>query len=181
MLPTIRRLATMASRKIPPAERSEFVAEVVANSFVAYARLVARKEERRACATVLARFAIAQTHGGRRVGNRRRIGDVLSPYAQRQKNLAVAGIYRFDHHARLWTEIAIEDPRPSPSDRVAWRLDYGEWLRRLPAHLREIALSLAAGETTSGAVRFYRLSPGRVSQIRQSLRENWQTFQGEEV
>jgi hypothetical protein len=101
---------------------------------------------------------------------------VLSPFAQRQKRFAVSGIERFDLKERRWKEITIEDARPSPAEQAAWRLDFLEWLKRLPVEARRIALTLASGETTGGAAKLYRLSPGRISQIRRALRENWHAF-----
>jgi hypothetical protein len=49
------------------------------------------------------------------------------------------------------------------------RIDFAEWLRRLTARLRKIALALAAGETTKGAAEKFGLSPARVSQLREWL------------
>src|ERR1700676_5603012 len=82
MLPTIRRAAQITFRKVRPELRDELIEEVVANCFVAYARLVERGQADRAAPSPLARFAIAQVRVGRRVGNRLRIRDVLSNYAQ---------------------------------------------------------------------------------------------------
>ena len=56
----------------------------------------------------------------------------------------------------------------------------GGWLRLLPSRERKIALDLAAGETTSGAGAEFGVTPGRIWQLRQWLRESWKTFQGEE-
>ena len=44
---------------------------------------------------------------------------------------------------------------------------------------RRIAVSLAVGNRTKEVARQFRLSPGRVSQLRRELHDSWQTFQGE--
>jgi hypothetical protein len=155
------------------------VAEVIAKSFVAFARLVARGEPERAHTSALARFAIAQTFSGRRVGGRLRVRDVLSPYAQRRKRLRVTRLDEYDEEARVWREIFVRDLSPSPAALAASRIDFADWLDRLPSFVRRIALSLASGETTSEAAKLFRLSPGRISQIRRWLWESWQTFQGD--
>jgi hypothetical protein len=41
----------------------------------------------------------------------------------------------------------------------------------LPSQRREIALTLAGGETTSGAAKMFGLSAARISQLRQWLKE----------
>jgi hypothetical protein len=69
--------------------------------------------------------------------------------------------------------------RATPADVAACRIDFAEWLRRLTARLRRIALALAAGETTSAAARMFGVSPARISQIRDLLKRSWEAFQGE--
>ncbi|HEY2147758.1 MAG TPA: hypothetical protein VGH32_07460 [Pirellulales bacterium] len=49
-------------------------------------------------------------------------------------------------------------------DRHFW-LDLAECLKRLPEPLRELALVLASGETTSAAAQKFQVSPGRVAQF----------------
>jgi hypothetical protein len=50
-----------------------------------------------------------------------------------------------------------------PAEVAAWRIDFAEWLRRLTARLRKIALALAAGETTTAAARLFDVSPARIA------------------
>jgi hypothetical protein len=70
MLPTIRRVASYAFRHLRSTAREEFVAEVIANAFAAFRRLVVRDKAALAYPTVLARFAIQQVRQGRRLGCR---------------------------------------------------------------------------------------------------------------
>ena len=161
MLPAIRRSAQVAFRKLPPELRHDLIAEVVANSYVAFARLVERGQADRASATPLARYAIAQVRVGRRVGNRLRIKDVLSQYAQFRKQFVVERLDVFQEDEGEWTQLLVEDRRATPADVAACRIDFAEWLRRLTARLRKIALALAAGETTSAAARMFGVSPAQ--------------------
>jgi hypothetical protein len=179
MLPAIRHSAQIAFRKLPPELRHDLIEEVVANSFVAYARLVERGQADRASASPLTRYAIAQIRVGRRVGSRLRIGDALSSYAQYRKQFFVERLDQFSEQKGCWGEILVEDKRATPADVAAWRIDFAEWLRRLTARLRKIALALAAGETTTAAAEMFGVSPARISQIRQWLKESWEAFQGE--
>ncbi len=179
MLPAIRGSAQIAFRKLPLELRHDLIEEVIANSFVAFARLVERGQADRASATPLARYAIAQIRAGRRVGSRLRIGDALSTYAQFRKQFFVERLDHFCDEEGCWGEVLVEDRRATPADVAACRIDFAEWLRRLPARLRKIALALAAGETTSAAAKMFGVSPARISQIRDLLRKSWEAFQGE--
>jgi hypothetical protein len=44
---------------------------------------------------------------------------------------------------------------------------------------RRVAEKLATGESTSAIARLFRLTPGRISQLRRELCDAWHTFQGE--
>src|SRR5271157_4478762 len=138
MLPAIRHSAQVAFRRLPPELRHDLIAEVVANSYVAFARLVERGQADRALATPLARYAIAQVRVGRRVGSRLRIGDALSPYAQYRKQFFVERLDHFSEQKGCWGEILVEDKRATPADVAACRIDFAEWLRRLTSRLRKI-------------------------------------------
>jgi hypothetical protein len=178
MLPAIRRSAQVAFRKLPPELRHDLIEEVVANSYVAFARLVERGQADRAAPSPLARFAIAQIRVGRQVGNRLRIREVLSKYAQHKKGFQVERLDHFSAEDGCWEEILVEDRRATPADVAACRIDFAEWLRRLTARLRRIALALATGETTSAAAKMFGVTPARISQIRDLLKKSWEAFQG---
>ena len=179
MLPAIRRSAQVAFRKLPPELRRDLIEEVVANSYVAFARLVERGQANRVAPSPLARFAIAQTRVGRQVGNRLRIREVLSKYAQHQKGFQVERLDHFSEEKGCWEEVLVEDRRATPADVAACRIDFSEWLRRLTARLRRIALTLAAGETTTAAAKMFGVTPARISQLRQWLKRSWEAYQGE--
>jgi hypothetical protein len=179
MLPAIRRTAQITFRKIRPELRGELIEEVVANCFVAYARLVERGQADRALPSPLARFAIAQVRAGRRVGNHLRIRDALSNYAQFKKGFQVERLDQFDEEENCWQQILIEDKRATPADVAICRIDFADWLRRLTVRLRKIALALASGETTKGVAEQFGLSPARISQLREWLKKSWDAFHGE--
>ena len=73
----------------------------------------------------------------------------------------------------------IEDGRAGPAEIAICRIDFAEWLRRLTARLRKIALALASGETTKGVAEQFGLSPARISQLREWLKKSWDAFHGE--
>jgi hypothetical protein len=179
MLPAIQRAARIAFRQAHAELRQELIAEVVAKGYAAFVRLHQRGKGHLAFAGPLSRFAIAQTRVGRKVACRFTIRDVMSRYAQYRKDFRVERIDSFDEEECGWKQIVIEDKRSSPADTAVVRLDFSEWLGRLPRLRRKVALTLASGESTSGAARRFKLSCARISQIRKLLKQSWSVFQGE--
>jgi hypothetical protein len=179
MLPAIRRTAEINFRKVRPELRNELIQEVIANSLVAYARLANLGKEDLAFPSALARFAVAQTRAGRRVGSSLRIRDIMSSYAQHQNGFHVERLDQFDPVEEEWQEILVEDRRATPADVAASRIDFAQWLREMPCRFRRIAKCLATGESTFAAARRFALSPARISQLRNEFRKSWLVFQGE--
>jgi hypothetical protein len=178
MLPRIRRQASMAFRNKTPEAREELIAEVVAKSYRAFCRLVQRGKEDVAFATPLAQYSIRQVRSGRLLGGRQRPRDVMLARDQ-HGSLGIARLDHFDADDGQWQEIVVEDHRAGPAEIAACRIDFASWLRLLPVRLRKIALTLACGETTSAAAKKFKLTAGRISQLRLWLKESWERFQGE--
>jgi hypothetical protein len=180
MLPAIVTHAQVAFRNLRPEARAEAVQEVVCNALKAFVQLVQLKKTNLAYPTVLARYGVAQYNDGRRVGNRLRISDVLSPYAQKHKGFKVERLDHFDEEENAWTEAVVQDTRTAPvPDIVAFRVDFSDWLKSLPRRDRKVAQYLSLGNRTSDAARKFRVSEGRVSQLRRELAESWQKFTGD--
>lgn len=180
MLPAIRTHARVAFRDYDRQRREELIEEVVANALVAYVRLVEQGKADVAYPTPLARFGVAQVLDGRRVGSRLRIGDVLSPYAQKKKGFVVERLDHFDEQENAWEEAVVQDTRTSPvPDIVSFRVDFADWLIRLSRRNRRIAESLAVGNCTGETDKKFRVSASRISQLRNELQDSWETFQGE--
>ena len=67
-----------------------------------------------------------------------------------------------------------------PAETAIVRIDFATWLQFLPRRLRKIATFLANGETTTATAKRFRVSQGRISQIRKELFLAWNHFQGEQ-
>ena len=87
MMPEIVRYARQAFHHRDAESRAEAVQEIVVSAMLAYCRLCQRGKVELAYPSVLARFAIAQYHDGRRVGEKMNCRDVLSPYARRRNGM----------------------------------------------------------------------------------------------
>ena len=181
MLPVIQESASVAFRHLPSEARQEAIQDVAVGALVAFVRLVELGKRHLAYPTVLARYGIAQFRCGRRSGSRLNVRDVSSPYAQRKKKFVVARLDRFCAKQDVWREVLVEDKRATPADIAAVRIDFADWLKSLSRRLRRIANLLATGESTAVAAMKFRVSPGRISQIRRELERSWRTFQGEET
>jgi len=181
MLPFIRNQARLAFRGESPELREELIAEVVANCFAAFVRLMDRGLDDVIYPTPLAQFAIRQVRDGRKVGTKLNVNDVSSGYAQRRKGIKVESLVRYSHRKQEWREILIEDRHAGPAETAASRIDFSDWLQSLPRRSRRIAETLASGETTKKAAKKHRVSAGRISQMRRELKDDWEAFHGELV
>jgi hypothetical protein len=178
MLPQIRRQALTAFRNQRFELREELIQEVIANSYRAWVLLVRRGKEPVVYPTPLAQFAIRQVRGGRRVGGRLNLHDILSPQARRHYGITIERIDRRDPQAGIWGEMLVEDRKAGPAETAAARIDLRAWLCTLSKRNRQIARALSLGETTNAVARQFGLSASRVSQLRVWLREHWEQFQG---
>jgi hypothetical protein len=177
LLPLIQQLARRAFRRCAIEERQELIAEVVANCWAAFVRLMDGDREERVFATPLARFAIRQVRDGRRVGTPSNVNDICSHYARQRRGCRVERLDHYDQREQCWKELLVEDRHAGPADTAAARIDFADWLRSLPIRPRCVAEKLAVGETTGAVARRFRLSTGRISQMRRELRQGWDDFQ----
>ena len=179
MLPLIRQHAQVAFSSEPPSRRQELVSEVVANCWVAYVRLIERGLHDVIYASPLAKFAVRQVCDGRRVGTKLNVQDVSSRHCQRVKGVKLERLDVFDENDGQWKEVVVEDKTAGPAEIAAVRIDFADWLESLPRMKRRVAKFLATGESTQKTARKFRVTSGRVSQIRRELAKAWFEFVGE--
>ena len=181
MIPTIETHAKIAFRQLDVDAREEAVQEVICNACCAYARLVELNKSDLAYPSVLARFGVAQTKEGRKIGGKLNCRDISSVYCQRRKHVHVERLDRYNAEEEVWAEILVEDRHTGPAETAITRIDFSTWLQLLPRRLRNIAMVLAEGETTKAAAKRFHVSAGRISQIRKELYLAWHQFQDDEV
>ena len=180
MLPAILRYAKIAFRGYTPEAKQEAVQNVVANTCAAVAGLAKRGKLDLCYPSVLAKFGIRQTLDNRLTGNSLNVRDVLSRYCQDRKHVVVERLDRFNDLEDCWEEAVVQDTRSAPvPDIVAFRCDFSDWLKSLKRRDRRIAQFLSLGHRTSAAARKFRVSEGRVSQLRRELAESWRKFTGD--
>jgi DNA-binding NarL/FixJ family response regulator len=180
MLPQILTHAKCAVSFLKPEARSEAVQEVAANACQAYARLVDLGKTDIAYPIALARYGVKQTRDHRKVGGHLNIKDVLRRYCQTRKGVIVEKLDKFDRAENAWEEVLVEDKTAGPSEIASTRIDFSDWLASLTRRDRRIAESLAEGNRTADLARKFKISAGRISQLRRELAESWRKFVGDD-
>ena len=131
--------------------------------------------------TVFAQRACQAARNGRSVNGQERAMSISNPRTQAVRGFARQSLPGFDTGAENHDLLrAIQDERDSPPDMAAYLIDTEEWLARLPAKKREMAMDMASGETTTELAEKYQMTQGRVSQIRRELVESSREFHGDE-
>jgi hypothetical protein len=180
MLPAIVTHAKIAFRHVRGQDRDDKIQEVAVNALVAFRRLVQLNKTDLAYPSVLARYAVAQINDGRTVGTPMNVKDVSSPYCQRVKKVVLERLDQYDADDDCWQEILVPDQTCTPAELAASRIDVPAWFSSLKPRTRRIAEFLAAGQTTKAASRKFKVSPGRISQLRKELALHWRRFVGDE-
>jgi hypothetical protein len=177
LLPRIRRLAHSAFRTCNAQLREELTAEVIADCYCAYNRLVELEREHDAHLTVLVSFAVKRIGSGLQVGSSRNLYDVSSRYSQLRSGIRVESLQCRTEEGQ-WNELVVEDRRASPAQTAALRVDLHEWLAKLTPRNFKIAALLAAGERACDVAKLLSVTVGRVSQLRKELARSWRDFHG---
>lgn len=181
LLPEIERLLRLAFRHLDPEARDDAIGDAVVHSLLSYSRLFEHGRAASVTASSLAWYAALLVRKGRQAGCHMNSKEPLSLYAQLRRGFKVERLCFYDSNDEVWINDIVQDRRSSVLDQVAARLDVAAWLATLCRRTRNIATDLAKGFTTSEAARKYRVSAGRISQIRKELNDCWLEFQGESV
>ena len=176
MLPQIEKQGRAAFRDLDAEAREDAVAETVANAMCAFRRLHERGELRRAFASALTRYAVAQVRSGRKVGTSQCSRDVYSLRAKKRAGYEVLPLGTPGEQASAWMEYLIDDRRTPVPDQAAFRIDYPRWLNEQTPRNRQIAERLSVGYSANDVAKEFALSPGRVSQLRRELAASWYAF-----
>jgi len=195
LLPRIETHARVVFRGLPAVDREEAVAEAVAAAFVAYRRLRDRGiDPVREFPSMMASYAVLQVKDNRHVGTKSSSKDVLSAKAQRKHGFKVQPLpisTRRAHeevHSTLsgqremdaFEERLHENRRTPVPEQAAFRIDWPEFMRSLTDRDRRLAKFLSLGNSAKAAAEKFRVSQGRVTQLRQGWCREWRIRQGEE-
>jgi hypothetical protein len=194
LVPIIQRHAAVVFRHRSAADQVEAAAEAVAAALESFIRLKAQgRDPVREFPSQMARFGVLHVLDGRHVGGRASSRDALSRKAQRRHRFQVEalphctstpfetiyGRARGQQEMDGFEERLHDRRQTSIPDLVAFKIDFACFLRTLTRRDRRLASHLAQGYSGKEAARRFRLSPGRVSQLRKQWHREWLIFQGE--
>jgi hypothetical protein len=179
LLPTIERFAHMHCRHLKGDARDEAVQDIIAHAACGYRSLADRGREDCAFASPLAGFGAALHRAGRRVGTSDNVRDVSSTRCQQRNDFRIERFSHSESKCDDWRDITVESRLATPAEVATTRLDFEAWLASLTKRNRGIAVRLAIGDSTQSVARRFKISPGRISQLRRELHAAWQVFQGE--
>jgi hypothetical protein len=178
ILPIVRAVARKHFGSIIcPARRDDLVSEATALAFAWCRRLVIRGRDPTAFPATLARLAVRAAACGRRLVGEEPVGDALSAACRRRHGFAVLALPAGCPAVapEIAEALARHAKAPVP-DQVAFRVDFGDWLARLPGVKRRIVSRLAAGHRTQDVAAEFAVTPARISQMRSELRHNYLSF-----
>jgi hypothetical protein len=156
--------------------REEAIAEARAAAFVSYLRLLEQGKDPAQFPTILANFAVLHVKNGRHVGGRSSTRDVLSPITQQRRHFAVQHLPQQEVE---WNDVLVDHRLTPIPDQVAFKLDFAAFLQTLTPRDRKMADLLALGHSGKWVARRFKLSPGRVTQLRKQWQREWRIFIGE--
>lgn len=191
ILPIVERHAKIYFRHVKCMDRKgDLVAEAVALSWKWFLALARRGKDATAFPTTLATYAARAVCCGRRLCGTLPAKDVMSVRAQRRfgfcveslpasTRTSVENLHSVVHGQRELDamEERLRDNTQTPvPDQVAFRADFPAWLRTLTERDRWIIQDMMRNERTKDLARKYRLTCGRISQMRRAFHEDWERF-----
>jgi len=181
LLPRIVTHARIYFRDVRcPGRRDDLIAETIGVAWRWYVRALSAGKDPADFPAAFAFKAASHARVGRRLCRADSAQDALSGTAQRRHDFTVQRLPEVESGVEGNQAIdALADPRTSPPERAAFRVDYPRWLSRLPQRDRLIAEDMAMGEGTKDLALKYRLSQARISQLRRELHGDWRRFHGE--
>jgi hypothetical protein len=187
VLPAVQLHAQIQFRHLPPERREDLVREAIASACVSYQLLAAKSRLNVATPATLATYAVRQVRSGRHVGGHQDSAkDAMSPVVRRRHGVQVAnfdaaGMVRLPRSANGrtsgWRQVVVEDRRTPVPDIAAFRVDFAEWLATLSRRNRRIISAMAARVGTMDLATRFKVSPGRISQLRRTFEGSWRQFQ----
>ncbi len=178
MLPRIERYARRAFCNLRGEAKDDAVCEVIASCLCAYYRLFRRNEVQRVFASTLVLYAVALYYRGRRVGTSQCSGDVYSRRSNRGSASSLLSIGAPQDQYGTWKEQLTDNHSTPIPDQVHFRIEFPRWLHAQTPRNRQIVERLSLGYTTAEVAKQFRISSGRVSQLRREFYESWNRFAG---
>ena len=132
--------------------------------------------------TALATLAARAVRSGRRLAAGEPAKDVFSSRTQVCQDFTVKTLpVPSAGPGNGLDDVLRDNTQTPPPDAAAFRIDFPCWFATLNSRTGRLVRELMSGEKTSVAARAVGVSPGRVSQLRKELHDDWLRYHGELV
>ena len=192
LLPKIQKHAQITFRHLACAhQRADRMAESVALAWKWFLRLHELGKDVNQFPMVFIYLVVKGVRSGRRLAGQERLRDILSKVAQVRNDFLVeslsegsepvmetmAGPHGSMRH--VVKESLQANTHTSIPEQVAFRLDWHQFFRSLPARDRRMVAFLSLGHRPEKAAVRFGLSRARVSQLRKCWHHQWRAFRRE--
>ena len=175
--PRFRDHARFAFRHVHcPSTRDDQVAEALALAWRHFVALLARGKNPAGFVTVLAFRCSQAVKAGRRLDGTESPCDVLSQRAAACHQFTLSRDLDTVPVTGPWADAVTENGRTPVPDQAAFRIDFPRWRSSFARRDRAVLDALMAGCGTLEVAREFRVTPGRVSQLRRMFEASWQAF-----
>jgi hypothetical protein len=182
--PQIEKHAKIYFRHIKcPHRFADLVAEVLGMAWKWFVSLMLRGKDPKEFLVMFNKRLTQHIKSGRRVTGNEKPDDVMSSRAQQRHSFTVQGLpsYESSEKDNEGLDALIDNTRTPPPDQAAFRIDFPAWVRRHPERKRNIIRDLMMSEKTRDVARKYGTTPGRISQLRRELCQDWNRFHGNDI
>lgn len=177
VLPRIETHARICFRRIRCTDtREDSVQEVIAIAWRWFVRTTEQGKDPTRFVSTIATLAVAHVRSYRKLTQSESARDTLSPLAQRRHGFTVSSLPQKRTHPSSPVEEALQGSESPVPDQVAFRIDFPVWLSSLTDLKRHVATDMMTGERTTDLAQKHKLSPARISQLRNELLESWEVF-----
>jgi hypothetical protein len=196
LMPRIECHARIYFRHVScPDLRADKIAETLALAWKWFVRLQERSKDAERFPMAFTFLVARAVKSGRRLCGRESAKEVLSSTAQQRHGFRVEslpisirrpaselyGTVRGQEALDAYEERLQDNHITPPPDAAAFRIDFPQFVGALPERDRELAMFLSLGHSAKKAGHRFRLSPGRVTQLRYRWFRHWRTFHGEDA
>jgi hypothetical protein len=191
LLPKIQKHAQISFRHLACADqRADRMAESVALAWKWFLRLDELGKDVNQFPMVFIYLVVKGVRSGRRLAGQERQRDILSKVAQVRNDFLVESLSeesepvmettagRHGSMRRVVKESLQANTHTSIPEQVAFRLDWHQFFRSLPARDRRMIKFLSVGHRPERAALQFGVSRTRVSQLRKKWRRQWRAFRG---
>jgi hypothetical protein len=193
LLPRIEQHGRIYFRHLRPHRRADAVQEMRAVGWKWLLQLHQRGKDPTNFVTAFVGFLARAVNSGRRVCGMEKSRDVLNPLAQKRHGFRVEHLPTFlrKSHEHLYSsplgqeiqdeleERLCDNTITPPPEQAAFRIDFPAWLKTLTPRERRIVRGMMRNERTLDLSKRFDVSPGRISQLRRELHDDWLRFLGD--